>query len=351
MPFIPLAIAFATGAALTSLAFAGWQRFLRGRHCNAVAAPDAATGATREIRRRLENLRQDLETSLDRCISMSEDDVTATGDHVRVIFNDTKTNAELLQKLFARLGVTNSLDQQKDGVGHAIQVQTALFEAFSLELKERIGAQAGVAGDALEITRSLQASAEDVRRIASAVRTLTLNARIEAARLGEHGRGFVALSSQMLELSQSVQQASRALSSMAEGIGRQLPDLAAALRDLADYSTQFGGRLSEETDRLRAVYKETHAESLKALEISQDSAHRTAIRANTVFRHLQFQDRMAQELRRIEGRCRAFEEFVRAIDSGMAPDHAANTVRTEERLESFLDRSAPDLQGGDIELF
>ena len=301
---------------------------------DAVPRPVNAAAGSGVIRGPLETFCADLVTALEGCIELSECNVAAAGVSVNVIYNDTRDRVAAMTALVHQMGAAGERGAG-EGIGAAITRHANLFEEFSKNLGQRLGQQATVARSAVALVDELRASSDDIRRIAAAVRLLTLNARIEAARLGDQGRGFVAISSQMLELSSAVQSASGRLTTMAEGVGKLIPPLAAESEAMALHAQDFGLRLGAETGHLRRSFEKAQAKSEEALTISHQTAARTIDRAHSVLGNLQFHDRMSQELRRIEDSCKGLEDFVRALDQGATAEEAGQSLEAKQHA-SFL---------------
>ena len=299
---------------------------------------NAATGSG-AIRRPLEAFCAELLTALEGCIELSACNVTAARASVNIISNDTRDRAAVMTSLVEQMGAAGARGGGA-GVAAAITRHANLFEEFSSGLGLRLEQQATVARSAVALVDELRTSSDDIRRIATAVRLLTLNARIEAAHLGDQGRGFDAISSQMLELSTAVQRASGRLTAMAEGVGNLIPPLAVESEQMARHAQDFGVRIDEETGHLRRSFETAQAKSVQALEISQETAQRTIVRAQIVLANLQFHDRMSQELRRIEDSCKGLDEFVRALDQGATAEQAGHSLNAKHHA-SFLGLPLP----------
>lgn len=87
--------------------------------------------------------------------------------------------------------------------------------------------------DILDKTRGLRATAEsktgDIRRVANTLRMLALNALIESARAGEHGRGFSVVAAEVRQISATVEDITRVLSSELTGEIDDLETLTATM--------------------------------------------------------------------------------------------------------------------------
>jgi methyl-accepting chemotaxis protein len=63
-----------------------------------------------------------------------------------------------------------------------------------------------------------EAMIEDIDKVTSEMRILALNARIEAARVGDAGRGFALVAEQMSKLTDSVREIARSMEQITESV-------------------------------------------------------------------------------------------------------------------------------------
>jgi len=134
-------------------------------------------------------------------------------------------NEEAVVTLELVSGVNNSLDESKSDIQNLNDKVSQSVEK-ELELVERFG---NLSSDAQEIKLVL----EVISDIADQTNLLALNAAIEAARAGEHGRGFAVVADEVRKLAERTQ---KSLSDINASINLIIQSIVDAKEDINDNS-------------------------------------------------------------------------------------------------------------------
>lgn len=175
---------------------------------------------------------------------------------------------------------TQTADQAAEGGNQTVQVTTEAMLKLADTLEKAAQQVAAVSSQSGEIESII----EVINGVAEQTNLLALNAAIEAARAGEHGRGFAVVADEVRSLATRTQQSTREISRMigelqkgsaqasavmeesrelAQSTVEQTQDAAAALQKIRD-------QVSELTDMNNQIASASEEQSSVAAEVSQN---------------------------------------------------------------------------------
>ena len=250
----------------------------------------------------------------------SEHEVLAIGDCVNSIVQEAKT-------LVA--DVERQLRSQADNETKT----TALVN----DMKASIQKQEAFVAKAMAQSAAILRAGRDVQAMASATRLLSLNARVEASRLGDQGSSFSVIADEMRELSHAVQQTNGSVAAMAKELERLLPEINAQTNAIQDGFVSFAKHVDARMQGIQSE-QDRSAEHGPVIDKIVEFAY-------SALSHLAFQDPMAQSLEHIHDSLDKLQWKIDAIDGTSAaagPPPKVAPVETE---------NAPDIEAGELLLF
>ena len=269
----------------------------------------------RRITQTLQACREEIGQRIDSARSSSEKEVIAIGECINAIVDRTRSYVA-------------DIEQQHRSHAQS-EIETKLMVKEMVASVER---QESSVRRAMAQSSSILKAGRDVQAMASATRLLSLNARVEASRLGIQGSSFSVIADEMRQLSHAVQQTNSSVSNMAKELQRLLPAIAEQNRSIHEQFERFYGHIEA---RLQNVEGDRNDGKNPVLEEIMKMAYEA-------LSHLAFQDPMAQSLQRIHD---SLDRLAVEIERPTGDDSPAPAP--DQPTES----GEPDLEAGEMMLF
>jgi methyl-accepting chemotaxis protein len=226
---------------------------------------------------------------------------------------------------------------------------TVEMSTYSMELLESVNE---IHSEVPRVLKTLQ----DMDGISSQTNLLALNAAIEAARAGEHGRGFAVVADEVRTLSTRSAQFSDAVQKQLNSISDRITALTAQVGKLASYDVSYVIEAKKDIHLAlnSIIYKaETDVNITNGLD---QLSHQLEDALSRAIRGLQFGDINGQHLLFTKATLGFITDHLKAIDENNI-DHLISEIT--DYLQTVRDRrhnahnpvSASSMDSGDIDLF
>lgn len=241
-----------------------------------------------------DEIRQEIRHEIARILVETESSTLALGDNLGAIVRGAEDYVRAIRERMGALdggphgGVTSVLDEQCSAVDHFVD-----------EMSGAVDAQARVADQVIETSRTVAGAAQAVAQISMQSRMLCLNTMIEAGRLGELGRPFMVIGDQMRELSEGIARSNQLISKLAADLVPLLDDVKSNIAGLRGRTDTFRGESREQRGRIQEVTGELQRTAASSLTLGDDKLESIIQRSNAALVNMQMQDIVAQRLRRI----------------------------------------------------
>lgn len=204
--------------------------------------------------------------------------------------------------------VRTAIEHTERNVAASLADSDATTARFIGEMQGDIQAQETAVGQMLALADGMKEAIEAINGLSHYSNILSMNARIEAARIGHHGAGFAVIADHTRELSKTIREAAERVSKAIEAVRAGLPPVSERATAMQERTRSFIGVVSEQ---MKSASHRTATGG--AGERGLEEVMRLS---NEALSHLQFHDPLAQGLANIEGDLGAVESRVRRVLGG-----------------------------------
>lgn len=228
----------------------------------------------------LEQMRQcraEVGVRLKKAESGSTREVLAVGGKINEIVNTAKTSVEKIQDLSSR-----NLD-----------TLASLMKDYAHQTELQVETQWHNVECAQDMISQIVNAGKSIRKLAKSARTLTLNAHIMAASLGESGKRVGVLANEMKQHSKEIESRATAIAEVTENLLRTLPKIVDSAQDIRERAKGIG-------DRLLEAGQDSNESLSASAELANETVSNIVSLAYAALSHLQFHDPHIQNLMAID---------------------------------------------------
>jgi hypothetical protein len=296
---------------------------------------------------------------IQRANRMTATEVLAVGESLGAIVDRAQA-----QVTDTRSALASMSGKSNDGVSELVERQMALISAHFEALRTALTAQTQLTQQALGVSSGIAAIGEQVAKVAFQTRLLSLNANIEAARLGQAGAGFQVIATEMRRLTDEIDRANKRISEMAEGLISVLPKVAAHAEGMRTNAESMNQEFAISAAQVSGATAQLRTTVANVLSSGDQGSQQILAGSHSALSHLSFQDPVAQSLLIVDADLHALEVYLERLieDAGVAEtplpaaaDLSLDAMVAHRELNAgqviALGDGQPAAQVGDILLF
>jgi methyl-accepting chemotaxis protein len=280
----------------------------------------------------LEEARSDVLGRITGVNGTSEREVLAVGSSLQSIVNesqaqvtDLRATLEQLAGSGNRVGVPQLAARQSESVHDYLERMGKIIEAHDATVQTSEAASQRI----VDIGRS-------VEKVAFQARLLSLNAAIEAARLGGSGSAFGVIAEEMTRLSTEMDAANRQVRDLAQTLLGSMPEIGRQSAEMRGISHEFSQQMRQELTELQRSSGDFEQRITEALTRGDQRSARVVDCSRDALSHLSYQDACAQRLLSVDA---VLRRLASSVQSALGDPNAASTSNgyaDVQRNEAFF---------------
>lgn len=264
---------------------------------------------------------------------------------------DARATLEELTGSSGRVGVPQLAQRQSTSVGAYLGRMGTIIAEHDETVKA-----------SHESSQRIVSIGKSVEKVAFQARLLSLNAAIEAARLGGQGSAFGVIADEMTRLSTEMDSANRKIRDLAEELLKCLPQIVSQSGDMRRESAEFSERMRSELAELQASSTEFEQHVTAALQSGDERVARVVAGSYDALSHLSFQDACSQRLLSVDAVLKQLTRRIQSAADGSDDDgfedvqrnstfNAGEVISLRDASEQRADEESATADPGEVMLF
>jgi methyl-accepting chemotaxis protein len=240
--------------------------------------------------------------------------------------------------------------QAERGVAELIRAQNEILSSYVELIRAQVERQSAVTREAVSASTRIAQMGRQISSVAAQSRLLSLNASIEAARIGSAGKAFGVIASEMTNLSRQVESTSNSVNELVASLSQTLPGMAAAAKEMHASSEAFIGEISESIGEMETTARGLTQSAEHTLRRGDECIANILSLSQSALSCLQFQDPVAQGLHALASDFRSVVvrfDVLAANDDGWRSELRAVPPDFEEQDIKRISVVAPDQEAPD----
>jgi methyl-accepting chemotaxis protein len=229
-------------------------------------------------------------------------------------------------------------------VNEVLTNQNELVTKYREAVETFIVQQQDLSKRAEESLQHITKAAKDIDRLANESQFLSLNARIEAGRLGKNGAGIAVIAGEMHRLNKSIEEANQFVNKLSSSLLEVLPKMGSTIQEMRSSSDDFAKELSSSTSRVESLAQSLYEMNCHFIKAGDQFSEQIIQDSHAALSHLQFQDVVAQGLMRID-------RWIWEVQVECATGDAQGTIAPPIHIEVGGEKSIQQENHGEVMLF
>ena len=235
--------------------------------------------------------------SLDRAVELSLASISPASEELLSLNAVSIEQSDAL----ARLAEVFAVDPGMGGLGGASQPLRAAVDDFVGAARQLIEEQRRAVDLAVESAARRQGIGESSRRLVLEARMLTLAIRVEAGHIGATGAELVQIAAQLDTFTRRLDGSVGGADTSIRGLRALFTELLSCSRAISVLIESFARGAPHLGSELDHALERAAGDAGRALEASRERARALLAASHELIPHLQFQDRLTQEIRLLQG--------------------------------------------------